>query len=74
MRSWVENHDNPDAIHNWFDPHNQEHLEAYSYLMKTGVWPEGFINQDIIFLTNWQVCIAHKLAEAWLEYKGITID
>ena len=50
-----------------FDPYNLEHLEAYKVLLETGVWPVGFVPEGTVIPSMWQIQIAHKMAEAWIE-------
>ena len=62
------------SIVDWFNPHNLEHLQAYKDLNKTGFWPKEFWNKivvnDQIEMTNaWQVAIACKIANAFVNDK-----
>ena len=62
------------SIVDWFNPHNLEHLQAYKDLNKTGFWPKEFWNKivvnDQIEMTNaWQVAIACKIANAFVNEK-----
>lgn len=52
----------------WFDPHNLEHMRAYSILVNTGQWPENFIPKDVELNVNWNIHIQYKLADAWMEH------
>jgi hypothetical protein len=56
-------------ICDYFDIHNPEHLRAYMYEHAT--WPQGFLpnweDMDIVFDTNWQLHIANKIAEAYIN-------
>ena len=66
-------------ILDWFDPENIEHLKAYKYLQDTGVWPKGFLPEDVdnIFisalepniLTVWRSHLANRLADRYIEQK-----
>jgi len=53
----------------WFDPNNIEHIQAYKHLQNTGAWPNGFKLNDIFPENNWQILLAFKLANAWVDYK-----
>ena len=57
----------------FFDPYNQEHLNAYKYLQDMGTWPEDFYNlmieRDIPLPPNWQIIIQSKIADAWIDEK-----
>lgn len=55
-------------IEDWFDPHNENHIEAYQYLCQTGTWPEGFIPEDVQCDHNWQILLWHKMADAWVGH------
>ncbi len=34
-------------LEDWFDVKNREHLQAYSYHMQNGKWPQHFIPADV---------------------------
>jgi len=53
----------------WFDVYNVEHLAAYKELSETGVWPKGFITDDIKLPHMWITKIQLKMATAWVESK-----
>ena len=54
-------------IDEWFDPHNIEHLRAYSELELTGRWPVGFIPSDVELRPAWHIILLSKMADCWLE-------
>jgi hypothetical protein len=56
------------AIADWFDPHNINHIEAWVHLKKHGAWPTGFIPNHVKMDSVWQVTVAWKLAEAWVDH------
>ena len=53
-------------ITEFFDPHDKVHLKAYETLEKTGVWPEGFIPEDVEITTCWQISLASVMAGLWV--------
>ena len=53
----------------WFDPNNLDHIRAYNHLSIYGVWPVGFMPEDMFIENNWQMMIAFKLAQAWVGFK-----
>lgn len=55
-------------IHEWFDVHNDEHLNAWRHLEKNGSWPDAFIPHDVEFDTGWQFAIAMKLVSEYLKF------
>ena len=55
------------SIVDWFDPHNEEHIEAWKYLQDTNLWPEGFIPKYVERSTNWYISLLARLADAYLE-------
>lgn len=55
-------------ITEWFDPHDLQHMKAYAILVDSGEWPEGFITDKTTFPNNWQIYLAYKLADAWMEH------
>ena len=55
-------------IHDFFDPYNAEHIEAYQHLCQTGTWPEGFIPEGMKLDPNWQFLLLQKLADAWVKH------
>ena len=60
-------------LHEYFDPHNKTHCEAYDELQRTGVWPRWFLgglrDHNIELDANWQLLLVVKLANAWIEFK-----
>jgi len=61
-------------IYNWFDPHNIEHVKAYYHLCNIGTWPVSFIPDNINRAPGWQLTIAAKLADAWINFRLGFID
>jgi hypothetical protein len=55
------------TVDQFFDPSNVEHLRAYRQLQKTGLWPQGFLPDNITFPSLWAVTIANKLADLYVE-------
>lgn len=58
------------TIEQWFDPQNRVHIEAYCELQKTGMWPKGFIPNNIEMPempATWHFQITNKIAEAWIK-------
>ena len=51
----------------WFDITNIEHIKAYDNINRTGVWPEGFIPDDMHFPHMWHILLTQKLANGWVE-------
>jgi len=54
-------------IDQFFNESNVEHLRAYRHLSKTGIWPEGFLPEDIEFFPSWQMALMAKMAECWIS-------
>jgi hypothetical protein len=54
-------------IKDFFNPYNVDHLKAYIHLNETGFWPKGFIPEGMEFDSFWQILIAIKMANAWLN-------
>jgi hypothetical protein len=50
----------------WFNPTNRKHLLAYRYCQETGMWPEGFIPDDVEVNNNWQMILPYKMADLWI--------
>jgi len=59
----------PIKIEDWFDVEDQEHLLAYKYLHKEGVWPENFIPKFVVLGGNWVAELNTMLAEAHIKNK-----
>jgi hypothetical protein len=54
----------------WFDPDNQEHLQAYRKLQDEGIWPHWFTKpKDVELESTWQILIAFKMANRWIDFK-----
>lgn len=56
----------------YFDPFKKEHMMAYNWLVEKGVWPMGFLPEDIEIPSTWQLEITHKLAAAWIVHMNAT--
>ena len=52
----------------WFDPNNRDHVAAYRHLQTTGIWPDGFIPPGMEIPTYWNISVAGKLADAWINH------
>lgn len=51
----------------YFDPYNPEHLAAYDYLSKNGIWPEGFVPSYEQVPMLWLAQITAKMARALVD-------
>lgn len=52
----------------FFDINNIDHIKAYHKLLKTGLWPEGFIPSNVTFnVTAWMYDLAIEIANAYVE-------
>ena len=54
-------------ICDWFDVSNEEHLDAYRHLQRSGAWPEGFLPENVTQSPFWHMEILSKLANAYLN-------
>lgn len=54
-------------IVDWFDIHDHDHLRAWVHIGEKGVWPDGFIPDDMKFDPHWQIQIALRMAKAWVS-------
>ena len=54
-------------IQTFFNPYDVRHLKAFKVLNATGAWPAGFIPDNVVLGSTWQVLILNKMALAWLE-------
>jgi len=52
----------------WFDPDNIEHIQVYEYLKQNGHWKKGFIKKYHDLENNWQILLAFKLADKWVQH------
>ena len=57
------------TIIEFFNPLNIEHLKAYKSLENTGVWPKGFLPDDIEIPSGWSWHIQSKIVEQFLKEK-----
>ena len=61
------------SIVDFFDPGEPEHMKAYKHLRDTGVWPVGFISDNVLFSDNiifesyWYIRLLHKLVGYLLD-------
>ena len=53
----------------WFNPNDIDHLHAYHILQTKGVWPVDFVPKNIQLEQQWQIILAFKLANKWIDYK-----
>jgi hypothetical protein len=51
----------------WFDVNNIEHLKAYYNLQHGGFWDKGFVPEYVTFSNAWQIGLAAKLANAYIN-------
>jgi len=56
------------TLKEFFNPYSVEHLKAYRHLEKTGMWPVGFVPEDVDIEPHWQVALTDKMAHAWIEH------
>jgi hypothetical protein len=61
------------SICKWFNPENVTHVRAYKHLQVEGQWPLGFIPDDTHFPVNWQIFIAGRMADLYMNWK-LSID
>ena len=54
-------------IVDWFDPDNIEHLKAYRHLQNFGLWPGGFLPDDIEIPSLWSTLIKNKIVEFFID-------
>ena len=55
------------SVEEFFDPYNPEHCRAYSHLCNKGMWPDGFIPDDVVLPTGCQVTVSAMLVGAWIN-------
>ena len=51
----------------WFDIRETDHFMAYKHLMKNGMWPEGFIPDDVEIPNNWQVSLMGNIVDEFIR-------
>lgn len=54
-------------IVDWFDPFNRCHIQSFSYLERTGMWPKEFLPENIEIPSLWLISIVRKIAAAWVK-------
>lgn len=55
------------TLSDWFDPYDIEHCRAYRFVEINGHLPEGFVPEHVDFDIMWQVVVAAKMGQAWLD-------
>lgn len=59
------------TILDYFDIHNVEHLKAYEELMRTGIWPKRFWENNKLekldFPQCWQISLSNKMASDYIR-------
>ena len=61
---------NKQEIVEWFNVQSDEHLAAYRILEQSGLWPEGFIPEEVSLSPGWHMQLMWKMASACLDYKA----
>lgn len=57
-------------VEDWFDIYNPDHLRAYRHLIRTGMWPEGFIFENVECGRYWQVAMPQLFVDGFFaEYE-----
>jgi len=56
-------------IEDWFDSRDIDHLRAFNHLRNYGVWPVGFITEDIEFTPTWYILLLAKIANEYIDEK-----
>lgn len=57
------------TIVEFFNIYNVEHLLAFRYLEREGVWPTGFLPADVRFYPGaWKQMLESKMSTAWYEH------
>jgi hypothetical protein len=51
----------------WFDIKNINHIKAYEYLEKTGIWPKDFLPENLEFCTNWNLILMSKMTTEYVK-------
>lgn len=51
----------------WFNYGKYEHLRAFQYLWKNGMWPLGFIPNGMEFPPFWRTILVNDMAEIFLK-------
>jgi hypothetical protein len=57
------------SVWEWFDPTDLTHLQAYQVLQQTGIWPEGFIPENVGFPVLWSLHLDARLANLYVSEK-----
>ena len=59
-----------------FDINDNNHLQAYRHLCRLGYWPDKFVEDfetklgsKLEFTMGWQIFIADKMANEWVNYQ-----
>jgi hypothetical protein len=59
-----------------FDVNDKQHLQAYRHLCRLGYWPDKFVEDfetklgsRLEFTMGWQIFIADKMANEWVNYQ-----
>jgi hypothetical protein len=55
----------------FFDPYNIEHIRAYRHLQEQGMWPVGFIPENVKkspVPSGWTILMVNKIADAWIDH------
>jgi hypothetical protein len=51
----------------WFNPYDHEHIDAYKHLMEHGMWPEGFIPDNVEMSLNWNIKLMAIMTDCWIN-------
>ena len=48
----------------WFDAKNTNHVKAFAFWCKEGVWPNFFLPSNVKFFKGWELTITQKIVSA----------
>ena len=56
-------------ILDWFDIYDIDHLQAWSHLEDTGIWPIDFVPDEVEFTTSWHMILSSKMSSQYVREK-----
>jgi len=61
-------------FNDWFDIREPDHIRAFTYLQKHGLWPIGFIPENISFNSSWYLTLTERMAKRYAELFMVGLD
>lgn len=55
-------------VEQWFNPNNKNHILAFSEVLRTHAWPQGFVPSSVKFSAGWDRVLTEVVAICWVDH------